>query len=96
MSYETRIDEMVGQHVAEFQMEVSLAKKMGGHQSKRAPEMPYGYPAAVYRPLHVCRAPQFKRFVALTGGTLSNGVPRVLSADMVDQYVLGVYNPVRS
>jgi len=94
MSYQARIDEMVGQHVAEFQIELSLAKKMAGYRSP--PSMPYGYPTSVYRPMHVCRAPKFKRFIALTGGTLSNGVPRVLSADMVDQYVLGVYNPVRS
>ena len=56
MSYETRVDEMVGKHVAQFQDEMILAKIMGRY-AKKAPSMPYGYPIAVYCPLHTCRTP---------------------------------------
>jgi hypothetical protein len=92
MSYETRIDELVGRHLAEYQREITLAK--GLSTVKRVPPMPYGYPIRVYRPMHVCRIPQVKRFIARTGGTLSNGVPRVLRTELAEQqYPLGIYNP---
>lgn len=94
MSYETRVDEMVGKHVAEFQNEVTLAKLMSRYATK-APAMPYGYPLAVYRPLHVCRSPEVKRFVARTGGKLTNGVPKIISMEIVNEYILGLYNPAR-
>ena len=93
MSYETRVDEMIGKYVAEFQDEVSLAKLMS-HYVTDAPRMPYGYPTGVYHPLHVCRSPQVKQFVARTGGRLSNGVPKVLGMEVVNEYALGLYNPV--
>ena len=85
---------MVGKHVAEFELECALARKIGGAQSPTP--MPYGYPLAVYRPMHICKLAQVKRFIARTGGTLSNGVPRVLRTEQVGQYILGVYNPGRS
>lgn len=88
---------MVGQHVAEFQREIAMARIMKElSDNPPPPSMPYGYPIRVYRPLHVCRFPQFKKTISQHGGTLSNGVPRVLSMDIVDQNLLGVYNPRRS
>lgn len=82
---------MVGTHVAEFQAELSLARKLQGHEY--VPAMPYGYPLAVYRPMHLCRIPQVKQFIAQTGGKLSNGVPKVLRHELVEGYILGIYNP---
>lgn len=90
MSYATKIDEMIGKHVAEYQAELSLAKKLKHYLAN--PAMPYGYPIAVYRPMHVCRTPQVQHFVAHSGGTLSNKVPRVLSMEIIGDYPLGIYN----
>ena len=90
MSYATRIDEMIGKHVAEFQAELTLAKKL--KQYLVDPTMPYGYPVAVYRPIHVCRTPQVKQFIHHTGGKLSNNVPKVLGMEMDEEYPLGIYN----
>ena len=96
MSYETRIDEMVGKHVAGFQLELSLARQMNAcARRSTTPDMPYGYPVAVYRPLHVCRVPEVKQFIRRTGGRLSNGVPRVLRMEFVGENILGIYNPLR-
>ncbi len=92
MSYETRVDDMIGKHMAHFQDEITLAKLMSQYQ-KKTPAMPYGYPMGVYHPMHVCRSPEVKRFVAHTGGRLSNGVPKVIGMEMVNQYILGLYNP---
>lgn len=92
MSYETRVDDMIGKHVAHFQNEMTLAKLMA-HCKKKTQSMPYGYPIAVYRPLHVCRSPEVRQFVTRTGGRLSNGVPKVLGMEIVKQYALGAYNP---
>lgn len=92
MSYETRVDDMIGKHAAHFQNEMTLAKLMS--QYKKKPQaMPYGYPMGVYHPMHACRSPEVTRFVARTGGRLSNGVPKVIGMEMVDQYILGLYNP---
>ena len=93
--YRKKIDEMVGNHVAEFQQELTLAKNMRDTLSE-LPSMPYGYPRSVYRPMHFCRVPKISEFIAKTGGTLSNGVPRVISGEMVGGYMLGVYNPKAS
>jgi hypothetical protein len=95
MSYATRVDEMVGEHVKHFQDEMTMAKLMEKYVPKTVP-MPYGYPIAVYYPRHVCRSPEVKKFVARTGGRLSNGVPRVIGMEIVNQYALGLYNPARS
>lgn len=91
MSYETRIDELVGKHLAGFQQEVTTARKLS--RVRKLPPMPYGYPIRVYRPMHVCRLPQVRRFIARTGGMLSNGVPRVLRTEFDNEYPLGIYNP---
>lgn len=82
---------MVGKHVAEFELERALVRKIRSAQSNTP--MPYGYPLAVYRPMHICKLAQVRRFIAKTGGTMSNGVPRVLRAEQVGQYLLGIYNP---
>jgi len=89
MSYQKKIDDMVGIHVADFQLKFTVAKELKGHRYK--PSMPYGYPLPVYRPMHICRIPKLKPFAAHTGGTLSNGVPRVLTMDLVSDYPLGVW-----
>ena len=90
MSYETKVDEMVGEHVARYQAEFTLAKRL---ESSLSPQpMPYGYPARVYHPLHICQVPQIRQFVALTGGRLSNRVPRVISMELAGGYPLGLYN----
>jgi hypothetical protein len=95
MSYESRIDEMIGKHVKYFQDEITLAKIMEGYVT-RSPAMPFGYPIAVYCPVRAFPPPQAKAFVARTRATLSNGVPRVLAMDLIDQYILGLYNPRHS
>ena len=93
MSYEARVDEMVGQHVKIFQDELTLAKIMGA-QAKTRSAMPYGYPIAVYCPLHICRFPRATKYVARNRDKMSNGVPKVLAMEIVNQYVLGSYNPM--
>ncbi len=55
MSYATKIDEMVGKHVAEFQAELTLAKQLSSLQSR--PSLPYGYPVRVYHPRHTVPTP---------------------------------------
>ena len=90
MSYQKKIEEMVRTHVAEFQTKYTLAKKLEGHEYR--PAMPYGYPMSIYRPIHICKIPQVRRFIAHTGGMLGNGVPRVVSMELVGEYPLGVYN----
>ena len=91
MSYESRIDEMIGRHVAEFQAELSLARELDDSLVKRT--MPYGYPESVYRPFKGYALHEIKHFIEHTGGTLSNAVPRVLSMEIVRDYPLGIYNP---
>jgi hypothetical protein len=90
MSYETKIDRMIGEHIAEFQAELTLARQL--KRCLKSPSMPYGYPIAVYRPVHICKIPQVKDFITHTGGTLSNNVPRVLSMEMIGDYPVGLYN----
>jgi hypothetical protein len=92
MSYQKQIDDMIGEHVAIFQAELSLAQKMRT-LIKDKPTMPYGYPLGVYRPIHLCKVPQVKAFVAKTGGCLSNGVPRVLRAEWLHGNLIGLYCP---
>jgi len=92
MSYQKKIDDMVGKHVAEFQLECTLSRQLAQHVNNTA--MPYGYPIRVYRPMHICSRPKRRRFIACNGGILSNGVPKILRAQLINQYILGVYNPV--
>ena len=94
MSYQKRMDEMVGMHVAEFQLEYSLSKQLAKYRSHTS--MPYGYPVEVYRPMHGCDRPRYRAFIARNGGKLSNGVPRILRSRLIDQYILGVYNPINA
>jgi hypothetical protein len=82
-------------YVAEFQTELTLAKKMGDILDN-TPRMPYGYPLQVYRPMHFCQMPKVKQFIAKTGGKLSNGVPKVLSGEVVGGYLLGIYNTLNN
>lgn len=92
MSYESQVDELVGEHVARFQAELTLARQLRDRTGKAAP-MPYGYPVGVYHPHHICRVPRFRAFIARTGGCLSNGVPRVLRTEWHQGSLLGIYNP---
>jgi hypothetical protein len=91
MSYQSQIEEMVGNHVAEFQMELTMAKFAESLPTANPP-MPNGYPIAVYYPQHIYKTPQVKNFIARTGGKLSNGVPRALWNLLVADYPLGIYN----
>lgn len=90
MSYETKIDKMIGEHIAEYQAELTLAHKLKKCLANSS--MPYGYPIAVYRPMHACHVPQVRQFIHHTGGSLSNNVPRVLSMEMIGEYPVGIYN----
>ena len=90
MSYETKIDELVSSYVAEFQTELLLAHEMQDYIDK--PELPDDYPTSVYHPKTKIK-PLLTRFIAQTGGRLSNQVPRVLSSKILDDYPLGVYCP---
>ena len=90
MSYETKIDKMIGEHIAEYQAELTLAHKL--KQFLKNPSMPYGYPLAVYKPMHIRNVPQIRQFITHTGGRLSNNVPKVLSMEMVGEYPVGIYN----
>ena len=93
MSYETRIDQMVGKHVSDFQTEISAAKKL--QEDKATSQLWYGYAAGVYRRNAGTRLLQASRRLVHPVGKMSNGVPWLLSLNLVDQYALGVYNPVR-
>ena len=91
MSYEVKKDEMVGKHVAEFQTELTLARKLEGVVS--GPPMPYGYPVRIYHPHHRVLRPRTTETKKHTHDRLSNDVPWVLSMELVDYNVIGVYNP---
>ena len=91
MSYEVKKDEMVGRHVAEFQTELTLAKKLRGLSNR--PPMPYGYPTRLYHPYHRVVRPKHTEHVHHEHGKLSNNVPWVLGMEVVDSYAIGVYNP---
>lgn len=93
MSYEVKKDEMVGRHVADFQIELTLAKRLEGVFKK--PAMPYGYPVRLYHPHHVVRIPRATKRVRCTRKKLSNDVPWALRMEVVDSYTVGVYNPKR-
>lgn len=93
MSYETRIDKMVGKHVADFQTEISAANKL--QEIRAVPQLWYGYAAGVYRRKASASLPRMSRKFVHPVGKMSNGVPWLLSMNLVDQHVLGLYNPVR-
>jgi hypothetical protein len=93
MSYETRKDEMIGKHVAEFQNELSIAKSL--ERCELRPVMPYGYPVRLYHPHHIVNCPRYTPMCHHQHDRLSNDVPWVLGMEVVDNNVIGVYNPKR-
>ena len=93
MSYQTKIDQMIAKHIAEFELEMSVAKQL--QECKFAPPLPHGYPLSVYHPKIERKVPTANRNLPKPTGKISNGVPWILGLDLVDQYTLGLYNPVR-
>lgn len=84
---------MVGSHSAEYQDELLLGQKLHVCLHHSHSNMPYGYPSSVYHPHTLYKAPKKTRFTFKPGGILSNGVPKVLSGELIEGYLLGVYNP---
>jgi hypothetical protein len=93
MSYESKLDQMIGERVAEYQEEQRLKRKLAAYLDETIIPMCEGYPCSVYHPKSSPHETQTRLFVFKPGGTLSNGVPKVLSGDLVGGYPLGVYNP---
>ena len=91
LTYESRIDELIGRHVADYQAELALAKQLNDCLDNLP--MPYGYPQAVYNPCHSYRLAVIDHLVKHSGGALSNRVPWVLGMEIVKDYPLGIYNP---
>ncbi len=92
MSYAHKIDGMVGQHLARWQLEITLASHLRGRRPQL--RLPNGYAAGTYRPRQQREPARGTRFVSHPGGTLSNGVPKVLGLEVRGQYPLGAYNPL--
>lgn len=84
---------MAGSHVAEYQNELSLGQELHDCMRDQRFSMPYGYPDSVYHPRSLYKKPKNTRFVFKSGGILSNGVPKVLSCELIEGYLLGIYNP---
>ena len=84
---------MIGKHVAQFQNELSLAKSLEACQLR--PVMPYGYPVRLYHPYHIVKSPKYTPMCHHQHDRLSNNVPWVLGMELVDNNVIGVYNPKR-
>jgi hypothetical protein len=93
MPYQTKIDQMIGKHVAHFQVEISAAKKL--QKCELHSPMVYGYPAGVYHPTAKIERTPVSRILSNPAGKMSNGVPWLLSLDLANEYALGLYNPVR-
>jgi hypothetical protein len=91
MSYAHKIDGMVGQHLAGWQLEITLASHLRARRLQVA--LPNGYAAGTYQPRQTRQRATNPRFVSHPGGTLRNGVPKLLGLDFRGQYPLGVYNP---
>jgi hypothetical protein len=91
MSYAHKIDGMVGQHLAEWQREITLADHLRRQQPQVA--LPNGYAARAYQPRRGRQGATNPPFTSHPGGTLRNGVPKVLGLDFRGQYPLGAYNP---
>ena len=94
MSYQTKLDEMVGKHVAEYQAEFTMAANAPdlGRKPPATP-MPYGYPVRLYHPHHRVMMPRATPCRKHGHGRLSNDVPWVVSMDLVEDYAVGLYNP---
>ena len=93
MSYQSKIDRMACGHLAEHQDEILLGIKLDDLLRHSHSNMPYGYPSSVYHPWPLYKTPKITRFEYKPGGILSNGVPKVLSGELIDGYLLGLYNP---
>jgi hypothetical protein len=93
MSYPSKIEGMVSGHYAEYEDEVTLAQQLHEFLKNSHPSMPFGYPLSVYHPRLPRKSPHARHFSKRLGGKLSNGVPKVLCAEIVGGYLLGVYNP---
>ena len=93
MSYESKLDQLIGERIAEYMDEQLLKRKLEACLEESAPAMCYGYPCAVYHPKSESPLPEAAHLIFHLEGALSNGVPKVLSGDLVEGYPLGVYNP---
>jgi hypothetical protein len=93
MSYESKLDKLIGERLAEYLDEQLLRHKLDAFMEQEAAQLTCGYPASVYHPKSLQQVPESKQFIIKPGGRLSNGVPKVLSGDIVDGYPLGLYNP---
>ena len=93
MSYESKLDKLIGERIAEYEDEQLLKRKLTSCLEHGADSMCSGYPRSLYHPKLLQHAPEATHFRFQPGGKLSNGVPKVLSGDMVEGYPLGVYNP---
>ena len=93
MSYESKLDQLIGERIAEYMDEQLLKRKLASCMEECGVSMCSGYPCSVYHPKSIHHVPEATHFVLHPGGSLSNGVPRVLSGDVVGGYPLGVYNP---
>jgi hypothetical protein len=93
MSYESKLDQLIGERIAEYEDEQLLKRKLASCLEDSAVTMCSGYPCAVYHPKSISHLPEANHFIFRLEGLLSNGVPKILGVDMVDGYPLGVYNP---
>lgn len=93
MSYESKLDQLIGERIAEYVDEQLLKRKLASCLEQEDVAMCSGYPCSVYHPRSLQHTPEETHFIIHPGGKLSNGVPKLLSSDMVGGYPLGVYNP---
>ena len=94
MTYQTKFEVMVGGHYAEYQDEFTLARQLKDCMKDSRPPMPNGYPKTVYHPKHFHHIPRTSHPAGHMEGMLSNGVPKILSGELVGGYPLGLYNPI--
>ena len=92
MSYESKLDQLIGERIAEYEDEQLLKRKLEACLESCTASMCSGYPCAVYHPKSLSQHPEVSHIIFKPQGILSNGVPRILSSDMVGGYPLGVYN----
>lgn len=93
MSYESKLERLIRERIAEYEDERLLKRKMKACLDNSVVPMCLGYPCSVYHPSSLHHTPETTDFIFKPGGKLSNGVPKVLSGDLVGGYPLGVYNP---
>ena len=93
MSYRSKIEGMVSGHYAEYEDEFTLAQQVREFLKNSHPSMPFGYPLSVYHPRLSQKFPHAGHYSKHLVGKLSNGVPKVLCAEIVGGYLLGIYNP---